>query len=347
MAIACLNFARKEHPEMNVFYVIIPGGGDYHKIKKLGNIISFGSFKHYIYYLAAYGHASAHVDSGTPNSRVSNFMETHGMLKNKKVFLQHGITKDKISFGYYAVNRADLFICGAKPEYDFCKQEFGFPEGNVIYTGFARFDKLYDFIVNKQILIMPTWRSWLAEAFDENEHMTQEKFCESFYYKKYKELLCNEELVQLARDTGRKIIFYPHFDMQKFIPLFTQYASENVVIASETDFDVQQLLKESEILITDYSSVAFDFAYMGKPVIYYQFDYEDYRKMQHPEGYFSYEKHGFGPVVTEAAEVIEQVASLYNSNFAMQGKYIARRNDFFTYVDRNNCQRIVNAIKEI
>lgn len=61
------------------------------------------------------------MDLDSPNSRVSNFLETHGLLKNKRVFLQHGITKDKISFGYYSISRADLFVCAAQPEYEFCK----------------------------------------------------------------------------------------------------------------------------------------------------------------------------------------------------------------------------------
>lgn len=44
-------------------------------------------------------------------------------------------------------------------------------------------------------------------------------------------------------------------------------------------YDVQQLLKESLLLITDYSSVFFDMMYMNKPVIFYQFDENQYRKV--------------------------------------------------------------------
>ena len=41
-------------------------------------------------------------------------------------------------------------------------------------------------------------------------------------------------------------------------------------------------------MITDYSSVFFDFSYMRKPVIFYQFDEKKFRKAQYAEGYFSY-----------------------------------------------------------
>lgn len=172
-------YVRENYPLQNAYYVIDADSKDLDKILEYKNIISFGSFKHYIIYLMATKHISAHVDADSPNSRVSNFLETHGFLKNKRVFLQHGITKDKISFGYYNVSRADLFVCAAKPEYEFCEKEFGYPKGHVQLLGFARFDGLEDKSRNKnQILLMPTWRSWLANIEDKD-------FVKSEYYNKY------------------------------------------------------------------------------------------------------------------------------------------------------------------
>ena len=62
------------------------------------------------------------------------------------------------------------------------------------------------------------------------------------------------------------------------------------------NYDVQDLLKRSKILITDYSSVFYDFAYMKKEVIYYQFDYNDFFKKHYEIGNFNFEKNGFGPI---------------------------------------------------
>ena len=57
------------------------------------------------------------------------------------------------------------------------------------------------------------------------------------------------------------------------------------VIADFDNYDVQQLLIDSRLLITDYSSVAFDFAYMKKKTIYCQFDLEKYRSEQYGIGF--------------------------------------------------------------
>ena len=49
----------------------------------------------------------------------------------------------------------------------------------------------------------------------------------------------------------------------------------------------------------DYSSIAFDFAYMKKPLIYYQFDQDKYYTNHFAKGYFDCERDGFGPQMSE------------------------------------------------
>lgn len=326
-------------PEQSVCYVIDKDAKDRERIKKYGSIVDFGSFRHYIIYLLASKHVSAHIDSDSPNSRVSNFLETHGLLKNKRVFLQHGITKDRISFGYYSVSRADLFVCAAKPEYEFCKKEFGYPEGAVKLLGFARFDGLGIIKPKRQILLMPTWRVWLA-------NVTERQFKESTYFKTYQSLLYSSVLQELLIRTETQLVFYPHSDMQKFISLFKTICP-NIKIANAGSYDVQTLLNESAVLITDYSSVAFDVAYMERPVVYYQFDYEEYRKAQHPEGYYSYEKDGFGVICKSEVDLINEILHCVQNEFKLMEKYQKRREHFFLLRDKKNCERIYVAIEEL
>ena len=64
------------------------------------------------------------------------------------------------------------------------------------------------------------------------------------------------------------------------------------------------MLKESSMLITDYSSVFFDVAYMHKPIIYYQFDRDAFRQGHYQEGYFSYDD-GFGPVAFDTESLLK------------------------------------------
>ena len=57
-----------------------------------------------------------------------------------------------------------------------------------------------------------------------------------------------------------------------------------------SEIDIQNLLKDSALMITDYSSVFMDFAYMEKPEIYFQFDEDQFRSTHYAKGYFDYKK---------------------------------------------------------
>ena len=60
------------------------------------------------------------------------------IIKSKSIFLQHGITLSNAKWLYYKNTKKRLFICGAKPEYEYIKKQFGYPEENLKYLGFAR-----------------------------------------------------------------------------------------------------------------------------------------------------------------------------------------------------------------
>ena len=118
-------------------------------------------------------------------------------------------------------------------------------------------------------------------------------------------------------------------------------------MASWPEYDVQTLLKESAYLVTDFSSIAMDFAYMKKRLMYYQFDYDDFRKGQYAEGYFDYEKDGFGKVCYDQDEALLEIKNAAAEGFAQPEEYLIRENKFFDLCDGNNCGRTYNAVKEL
>lgn len=68
---------------------------------------------------------------------------------------------------------------------------------------------------------MPTWRSYLVNPSYKKEDKSVEKgFTETEYYKKYKSLLNNTRLHELLKNYNVKLVFYPHYEMQKYIKLF-------------------------------------------------------------------------------------------------------------------------------
>ena len=104
------------------------------------------------------------------------------------------------------------------------------------------------------------------------------------------------------------------------------------------------LLSQSSLLVTDYSSVSFDFAYMKKPIIYTQFDYDEYRKKHYKKGYFDYILDGFGPVCSDIGVCIDNIIEEIKDGCKIKKKYLKRIQKFFAFFDRKNNERIYNII---
>lgn len=141
----------------------------------------------------------------------------------------------------------DLFVCGAKPEYEYIRDTFGYPEHVPQYVGLARFDNLIRAErKEKMILVMPTWRG--------SYYPTGEAFRNTAYYEHFQSLLCCKELEQLLEQQDYRLVFYPHIEMQKDSRRFKS-GSDRITIVSKETHDVQELLMDCALLVTDYSSV--------------------------------------------------------------------------------------------
>ena len=324
------------HPEIQVKYVISKDSSDRKKINTK-DIVDYRSKEHYYYFMFSKYLISAEIMGFSPNEQLFYRLNKYGLLKikGKTVFLQHGITKDFNPYMLPNNSKLDLFICGAVPEYKYMIEKYGYTEKNAALTGFSRFDKLNNQSENI-ILVMPTWRKWLK--YNDNLFETE-------FYDSYNKLLNDIEIISALANNNYKIIFYPHIVLQKFLNNF-KVTSDNVILASFEEYDVQDLLKKASILITDYSSVAFDLAYMKKKTIYYQFDVEKYRKEQYQDGYYSYEKDGFGPICYDFCS-LKKVVIDYLSDSKCLDEYNNRINDFFDKIDKNNCERIFEQIKKL
>ena len=327
-------YIRENHNEDRFYYCITKDSNQLEKIKGLGNIVYYKSFKHYLYYILANKLICAHAGSCTPDTPVVWRAEGKNIIKKNRVFIQHGIIKETLPQLMYPKVNFSTFVCGAKPEYEFVKHNFNFPSGVVKYLGLCRFDNLHDIKTKKQVLIMPTWRQWFG--MDGNNEMSEEEFLKSEYFFRFNELINSYELNKIIKDKDITVIFYPHNEMQRYLHLFNTKFNK-IIIADKNNYDVQTLLKESEILITDYSSIAFDFAYMRKSIVYYQFDKDKYEKKHYSNGYFKYEKDGFGAVVDNITSLIKEISILINNK--QEDKYINRSKKFFQLYDRDNCKR--------
>jgi CDP-glycerol glycerophosphotransferase (TagB/SpsB family) len=113
--------------------------------------------------------------------------------------------------------------------------------------------------------------------------------------------------------------------------------------------DVQGLYARTALLVTDYSSVAFNAAYVDAPVVYFQFDREVVLAGQHigRAGYFDYERDGFGPVVTTAERAIDAIVAQLEHGPRPTASFQARIHRTFPRRDGHACERVVAAVEEL
>ena len=333
---------RENRPKQKVAYAINKKSCDYDKVKDLGRIIQYGSISHWFWYIVADKNISSQ-KGGKPNAAVCYLFEVvFGMRKNNRVFLQHGVTINKGDWLFYKNTKLRLFITAAQPEHDFILDNFGYPKGNVKMCGFTRFDALHGIEVDKDlILVMPSWRNWLGRASRDNKHS---EFTESEYFLRWNEFLNDSDLINILEQNHKRLLFFPHRNMQKFIGAFST-KSNNIEIAGSEKYDIQDILKRAGFMITDYSSVLFDFAYMCKPVVFYQFDEKEFREKQYGEGFFDYHNSVLGIWTDTLPEVVKQI-ELYATGKIdnVEEEHIKK---FFSLWDTDNCLRTYNCIKDL
>lgn len=328
----------EEHKDINITYLINKRSVDYKKVADLGKCVQFGSLKHFLLAIGVPVKISSQLFGYAPWVQMATYFRRN-VTRDKHIFLQHGIIKNAHEGLYGDVCKSlDLFVCGAKPEYDFIYNTFHYLNGVPQYTGLARYDNLLNQRAKKQILIMPTWRTKLVGINDSS-------FLESVFFINWQSLISDSRFIDDCKKNGFDIIFYLHYELQKYSHLF--HANEIVKIVNYGEKTVQQLLMESSLLITDFSSVFFDFAYMEKPVIFFQFDELTFNSEHYSKGYFDYRVNGFGPVCNSLNETIKEITYVFNNSFNITAQYKERIDGYFIYKDKHNCDRIFEAIQKV
>lgn len=172
------------------------------------------------------------------------------------------------------------------------------------------------------------------------EGIYSKNFKNTNFFKFYNNLMNSPKLLDAMKKYNYTGIFCLH-------PVFSEQwrdFTNNSLFTIMKKYSHQTLLSEASLLITDYSSVFFDFAYMKKPIIYTQFDYEEYRKNHYKKGYFDYVLNGFGPVCYDLDICINYIIDELKDKCKLKNNYLKRIKKFFAFIDNNN-NRIYNAIK--
>lgn len=189
----------------------------------------------------------------------------------------------------------DLLLSSSRFTSETFRRCFGY-KGEVLECGYPRNDCLFEEGAagprdRKVILYAPTWRD--------------NRYAGDGWYG-YEPVL-DIALMEKALSDHYRLVVKLHYLVKKDMSLFPQECIRSgflTVVGNETD--IAQLYRQADLLITDYSSVMFDFANLHRPMYFFAYDLEEYRE-QLRGFYFDFEKEAPGPIVTTTGELIDAI----------------------------------------
>ena len=246
---------------------------------------------------------------GTPLKRIDNVKKNQSIL-----YLLRNLVFPYSNPKYnYVLSASDNNIKDYK---------IAFQTKDVIIKGYPRNDLLFreNFSNEKRVLYLPTFRDNTSfNVFEKLDVALLQSFCIrmniNFYYKLH------------------------------FADKNTSEISE-FNISKVTDEDLYQLLSKTDILITDYSSVYFDFLLLDRPVIFTPFDFKDYISKDR-EMYYDYDKVTPGPRCENWNEVMNEIEKLMNGEDNYRGERKKTNNYFNKYQDGNSSKRVYEFFKNM
>ncbi|MDO5154697.1 MAG: CDP-glycerol glycerophosphotransferase family protein [Eubacteriales bacterium] len=336
-------YASAQKENINHYYLVDKKATDYKRLKKDGyKPLVRGSIKHRLVFLLS----DMMIISNSTVFAFNNFgMKNSSYIRDLVDFhvccVQHGMSVQKIAVAQNRLrDNTRLYFCASeyeiknlsRPIYDYVGYDALKLTGVPRYDGLVNDDK-------KQIMISPTWRMQAAAPVRTSEGEQRDYnplFKESTYYKVFNSLINDPRLIDAAKKYGYKIKYVLHPIVSSQVDDFDKNEFVDIVPAVG-DMSYEKMFCESSLMVTDFSGIQFDFAYMRKPLVYLH--HKDIPQ-HYEEGTFFYDTMAFGEICHDNDELIDMLIEYMSTGCKMKDEYVRRADDFFYYDDHNNCERI-------
>lgn len=260
--------------------------------------------------------------------------------KNSQIYLNtwHGIPiknigNDAVGRKDYDFSHIDFFCVSSDFEIDVYKKAFNIKESQVLRSGLPRNESLYNIdqkeiiklkksmkipLDKKIILYAPTWRDSENGGFSYDIKPPIDI--------KYWEKMLKDKYVVLLR-THPYTTNLIGIEFNDFVYDFINYP------------DVNDLMKVSDVLISDYSAIILDYSILERPIISFAYDYEDYKVKRGLT--IDLEKYMKNNILKNEKEVIDK---LLNMDYEFEQKNTKNfKKSFITY-GSNSIEECINAI---
>jgi hypothetical protein len=347
-------YLRQHHPEINAWFVLEKGGKEWARFKAAGHgdrLVAHGSVRWRLLMAHAIHVLSSHAELALIAPPAIGEFTNPGWRFH---FLQHGVIKDDLS-SWLDPKKLETFVVSTRQEFASIAGDhtpYIFTTKEVALTGLPRFDRLHEIGLRfpperrDLLLVAPTWRNGLMSPMiaGTQRRPLDTSLLETEFVRHWIDYLRDERLASACREHGLRLSFLPHPNLQPLLPLMD--LPPHVEPLSYEGRDVQELFARTRVLVTDFSSVAFNAAYLERPVVYYQFDAESVLGGGHVgrRGYFDYARDGFGPVAGTHAQALDATIRVLSHGPTPLPEYAARIEATFPLRDGLSCQRVVKRV---
>lgn len=335
---------RSAHPRRRAYYVIDASSPQYARVAGLGNVVTHSSIRHQLLMLHADVLATAYsIRYLIPRSWIREGYTRHlaWRIGSLRVYLKHGVHLNPNAFKR-GMSGYDLLLTATSGETEALRAVSGY-DHQLREIGMPRYDSLVQVPASRTILFMPTWRQYLTPRLNGEVNRQQIPLEGSDYERFISGLLTSPRLHRMLQEHDYVLKFLPHYNVASHFD-GSIASADRITIADPDETSFQELLRSCEVFLTDYSSVHFDIAYMGIPVVYVRFDEELYETRHASRSWFDFERDGFGPVAYSLDETLDALERVIDEGCAVAEPYATRAAEAFTFRDRDNTARVVAAI---
>ncbi|MDL4912840.1 MAG: CDP-glycerol glycerophosphotransferase family protein [Enterobacterales bacterium endosymbiont of Blomia tropicalis] len=194
-------------------------------------------------------------------------------------------------------------------------------------SGLSRHENLFK--INKEpnnLLFFFTWREEWIKSCDGNG-----------FIRLVASLIENKKINKYASEENLNITFYLHEKVHYLKDELKAAYGDKINFVGQHDFSA--VLSQTYLCITDYSSVAFEFNLIKTPVIFFQFDYDNYKSER---GHYLSSPYEFKGIVVRTVFELEQL--LEDSNLKITFKRLAKKNNALIRQDYINFGKTNNII---
>ncbi|WP_313405377.1 CDP-glycerol glycerophosphotransferase family protein [Aeromicrobium sp.] len=323
---------RQHRPRVRAHYVISADSPERAAVEPLGQVVTLRSREHIRASFLARRFATSHKVEfvlATTDRRATRWM------RGNRVFLQHGVLGTKNMVDTYGrlspAFHTDFFHVSSERERELVVNDLRYRRRQVRVTGLSRFDRLLEPAdAPAGLLVIPTWRDWLLRAGD---------FEDSEFLERWRAFLASATLRD-AIAAGMPVTVILHPNMRFF---GSALDAEGVTVLQQGDVDVQTLLRTHAAMVTDYSSVGFDFSFRGRPVFYHQFDREQFLGKR--PSHLDLDSDLPGDVFLDADDLAQAVVTSWRAGFGQHPEHARRSALFLSPAEGSYCEQVFESVR--